>query len=123
MEKIKRICEHYIQECDDKIQLITEEENTTDIDNILYKLKINFEDKYKSLYLKNEWTKFLTILNSEGVDGFKLYFEAIKLRILGRVPCNRSTNEILNICSLYEFECLQFIYKKLNVVVQNITKN
>ena len=123
MEKIKQICEHHIQECDDKIQLITEEENTTDIDNLLYQLKINFEDKYKSLYLKNEWTKFLTILNSEGVDGFKLYFEAIKLRILGRVPCNRSTNEIFNICSLYEFECLQFIYKKLNVVVQNITKN
>ena len=121
MEKIKQICEQYIQECDDKLQFITEKEHTTE-DILIYQIKYNFEDKYKSLFLKNEWTRLLIILNTEGINNFILYFGAIKLRILGRTPFCRSTNEIINICSLYEFECLQLIYKKLNPIVQNITK-
>ena len=114
IEEIKTICTRRINACIEKLKIIQENEEQFDDFSKLAYMKNEFEIKYKALFTKTEWEKILDTLSNGNISDFVIYSETIKKRLLVQIPMPYTTNPINNICSIFEFECLQEIYSKIH---------
>lgn len=123
IEQIKTICINRINACIENLEFMQEDEKQFDDNAKLGYMKNEFENKYKALFSKTEWKKILDTLSDGNIDDFVLYSEAIKKRLLVQIPMPYTTNPINNICSIFEFECLQEIYSKMVHVITCYNNN
>lgn len=123
IEKIKTICENKIDSCNKTLKFIKDKMEEVNDSGKLYYEKIEFENRYKTLFIKTEWEKILDTLSIGKLDDFERYARVIRIRLLEQAPMPYTTNPINNICSVFEFECLQEIYNKMNYLIDKFNNN
>lgn len=125
IERIKTAIKGYLTRCSHTLEYIKEEIN--DIKNeedALYVFRQRTKETYKQIWMQKYYKDFLMRLEDVvDIEEINQEITDIEKRLLHQSPMKSSTSQIVNLFSLYEFECLQEIHRTLSIIYVSIIKN
>lgn len=125
IERVKTVIKGYLTRCSNSLEYIKEEIN--DIKNeedALYVFRQRTKETYKQIWMQKYYKDFLMRLEDVvDIEELKGEITDIEKHLLHQTPMKSSTSQIVNLFSLYEFECLQEIHRTLSTIYDSIRKN
>lgn len=125
IERVKTVIKGYLTRCSNSLEYIKEEINDIkNEDDALYVFRQRTKESYKLIWMQKYYKDILMRLeDAVDIEELKGEITDIEKHLLHQTPMKSSTSQIVNLFSLYEFECLQEIHRTLSTIYDSIRKN
>lgn len=124
IEKLKTIINGHLNRCNIILKHIQEDiDIIQNEDDALFIIKQHTHEAYKQVLLKKYFKAILeTLKNAQSIEEINAEIMSIEKRLLSQPAIIFSTNQLRNLLSFYEHECLQYVHHILTTAYNSITK-